>query len=107
MDPELYHLWRTFEFNANLELARLQALEQEADKLLHCLDNRTRHITFSNTDETTYLDDLSVKAQPPSSLPIPSSPPYQPQTPPKFQNGTPKEQPTPRQTPHSPRHPLP
>jgi hypothetical protein len=77
MDPELYHLWRTFKFNTNLELARLQALKQEANELLHHLDNRTRHVTFSNTDQNLYLDKLSLEAQPPSSPPpVPSSPPY-------------------------------
>jgi hypothetical protein len=67
MAQELYCLWRTFEFNANLELARLQVLEQEADKLLYCLDNRTPHVTFWNTDETAHLNNLSIEAQPPSS----------------------------------------
>jgi hypothetical protein len=84
MDPELYRLWRTFEFNANLELARLHALKQEADEL-HRLDNRTRHVTFANTDQTLHFDELSLEAQPSSSPPpIPSSPPYRPQTPPEF-----------------------
>jgi hypothetical protein len=68
MDPELYHLWRTFEFNANLELARLQALEQEADELLHRLDSRTCHVTFSNTDQNLHYDELSLEVQPSSSL---------------------------------------
>jgi hypothetical protein len=77
MDPELYHLWRTFKFNANLELARLQALEQEADELLHHLDNRTCHVTFANTDQNFHFDELSLEAQPSSSPPpVPSSPPY-------------------------------
>jgi hypothetical protein len=106
MDPELYRLWRTFEFNANLELARLHALEQEADELLHRLDNRTRHVTFANTD--LHFDELSLEAQPSSSPPpVPSSPPYRPQTPPEFKNGTPQEPPPLRQNPHRRRHPRP
>jgi hypothetical protein len=81
MDPELYRLWRTFEFNANLKLTRLQALEQEANKLLHCLDNCTRHVTFANTDQNFHFDELSLEAQSSSSPPlVPSSPPYRPQT---------------------------
>ena len=106
MDPELYRLWRTFEFNANLELARLHALEQEADELLLRLNNRTRHVTFANTDQTLHFDELSLEAQPSSSPPpVPSSPPYRPQTPPDLQSGAPQEQPPPRHLPHHPRHP--